>query len=144
MTAKEYLNGVRNQSYVLKQAEKELNALRGDIISIHAGSLSEKVSGTKESDLADTYIRVEKYERRVTSEWNKLIDMRMQAKAMIAALSDEREQAVLYARYINCLGWEVIALDMHYSWQGVFYIHNRALRTFSKTHKNFLKKTRLN
>jgi predicted methyltransferase MtxX (methanogen marker protein 4) len=140
MTAKEYLNGVRNQNYVLKQAEKELNALRGDIISIHAGSLSEKVSGTKESDLADTYIRVEKYERRVTSEWNKLIDMRMQAKAMIAALADEREQAVLYARYINCLGWEIIALDMHYSWRGVFKLHGKALKSFERVHGSALHK----
>lgn len=139
MTAKEYLNKVRNQSYVLKQAEKELNALRGDIISI-PGSLSEKVSGTKESDLADTYIRVEKYEHRVTSEWNKLIDLRMQAKAMIAALSDEREQAVLYARYINCLSWEVIALDMHYSWKGIFKLHGRALKCFERVHGSTLHK----
>ena len=76
--------------------------VKSDILSLKAASLSEKVSGTKESDLADKYVKLEKYFDKVIAEWDKLIDMRIEAKAMIAMLPDEAQQAVLYARYINC------------------------------------------
>lgn len=47
MTAKEYLNRVRRQNYILKQTEKELNEIRADILTLRASSLSEHVSGSK-------------------------------------------------------------------------------------------------
>lgn len=140
MTAKEYLNRVRRQAYVVKQAEKELTAVKSDILSLKAASLSEKVSGTKESDLADKYIKLEKYFDKVIAEWDTLIDMRIEAKAMIAMLPDETQQAVLYARYINCGRWEDIASDMGYSWRGVFKIHGLALKTFERVHRSALSK----
>ena len=53
MTAKEYLNRVRRQNYILKQVEKEMNEVRADILTLRASSLSEHVSGSKNSDTAD-------------------------------------------------------------------------------------------
>ena len=138
MTAKEYLNRVRQQNYVVRQAEKELTAVKSDILSLRAASLSEKVSGTKESDLADKYVKLEKYFDKVIAEWDKLIDMRIEAKAMIAMIPEGKQQAVLYARYINCAEREQIASDMRYSWKQVFRIHGRALDAFSKIHVHFL------
>lgn len=138
MTAKQYLNRVKNQKYVLEQAERELSELRGDILSIKAAGLGEHVSGTKSTDLSDKYIKLEEYETKVTTEWDKLITMRMDAKAMIMALQDDRQQAVLYARYINGLGWEAIAREMHYSWKGIFKLHGRALKSFERVHGSTL------
>ena len=140
MTAKEYLNRVRQQNFVVRQAEKELTTVKSDILSLKAASLSEKVSGTKESDLADKYIKLEKYFDKVIAEWDKLIDMRIGAKAMIAMLSEGKHQAVLYARYINCEDWEQIAAEMHYSWKGIFKLHGRALQSFERVHGSTLEK----
>lgn len=64
MTAKEYLNRVRRQNYILKQTEKEMNEVRADILTLRASSLSEHVSGSKNSDTADKYIRLENIWRR--------------------------------------------------------------------------------
>lgn len=138
MTAKDYLNRVRRQNYILKQTEKEMNEVRADILTLRASSLSEHVSGSKNSDTADKYIRLEKYMEKVNAEWDKLIDMRMEAKAMIKALPDPQQQAVLYARYINCKRWEDIASDMGYSWQGVFKLHGRAMQSFEHMNKMLL------
>lgn len=140
MTAKEYMNRVRRQYYVVKQAEEELTAIKADILSLKASSMTEHVSGTKESDLADKYIKLEKYFDRVIGEWDKLIDMRIEAKAMIKMLPDETQQAVLYARYINCSRWENIASDMGYSWRGIFKIHGLALKNFERVHRSALAK----
>lgn len=140
MTAKEYLNRVRQQNYVVRQAEKELTAVKSDILSLRAASLSEKVSGTKESDLADKYVKLEKYFDKVIAEWDKLIDMRIEAKAMIAMVPEGKQQAVLYARYINCEEWEQIASELHYSWKGIFKLHGRALQSFERVHGSTLAK----
>ena len=134
MTAKEYLNRVRRQNYILKQTEKELNEIRADILTLRASSLSEHVSGSKNSDTADKYIRLESYMERVNAEWDKLIDMRNAAKDLIGAMPDPMHRAVLYARYINGQRWEDIAMDMHYSWKGIFKLHGQALRVFDQMH----------
>ena len=137
MTAKEYLNRVRKQNYVVRQAEKELTMVKSDILS---RQLVGKVSGTKESDLADKYVKLEKYFDKVIAEWDKLIDMRIEAKAMIAMLPDEAQQAVLYARYINCEEWERIAVDMEFSLRNMFYVHGKALQSFERLHRIALEK----
>lgn len=134
MTAKEYLNRVRRQNYILKQTEKELNEIRADILTLRASSLSEHVSGSKNSDTADKYIRLESYMEKVNAEWGKLIDMRNAAKDLIGAMPDPMHRAVLYARYINGQRWEDIAMDMHYSWKGIFKLHGQALRVFDQMH----------
>lgn len=134
MTAKEYLNRVRRQNYILKQTEKELNEIRADILTLRASSLSERVSGSKNSDTADKYIRLESYMEKVNAEWDKLIDMRNAAKDLIGAMPDPMHRAVLYARYINGQRWEDIAMDMHYSWKGIFKLHGQALRVFDQMH----------
>ena len=134
MTAKEYLNRVRRQNYILKQTEKELNEIRADILTLRASSLSEHVSGSKNSDTADKYIRLESYMEKVNAEWDKLIDMRNAAKDLIGDMPDPMHRAVLYARYINGQRWEDIAMDMHYSWKGIFKLHGQALRVFDQMH----------
>lgn len=134
MTAKEYLNRVRRQNYILKQTEKELNEIRADVLTLRASSLSEHVSGSKNSDTADKYIRLESYMEKVNAEWDKLIDMRNAAKDLIGAMPDPMHRAVLYARYINGQRWEDIAMDMHYSWKGIFKLHGQALRVFDQMH----------
>ncbi|WP_337506842.1 DUF1492 domain-containing protein [Megasphaera sp.] len=134
MTAKEYLNRVRRQNYILKQTEKELNEIRADILTLRASSLSEHVSGSKNSDTADKYIRLESYMEKVNAEWDKLIDMRNAAKDLIGAMPDPMHRAVLYARYINGQRWEDIAMDVHYSWKGIFKLHGQALRVFDQMH----------
>ena len=125
---------------MVKQTEGELTAVKADILALKASSMAERVSGTKESDIADKYIRLERYFDKVNAEWDKLIDMRIEAKAMIRTLPDETQQAVLYARYINCREWEQIATDMKFSWRNVFYIHGRALQSFERLHRIALAK----
>lgn len=138
MTSKEYLNRIRTQEFLLRQVEQELLEVKADILAIKGSSLTEKVLGTKEADTANKYIRLEKYAERVNQEWNVLIGMRIQAKELIMGLPDQRERAVLYARYIRCRRWEDIAMDLNYSSRGVFNLHGQALRTFDKLYHDVI------
>ncbi len=140
MTAKEYLSRVRGQKYILQQAEKELTEIRADMLTLQAAGMAERVSGSSASDLSDKYVRIEQYFDKVMAEWDKLIDMRIEAKAMIAMMPDKTYQAVLYARYINCEEWERIAEEMKFSWRNVFYVHGKALQAFERLHRIALEK----
>ncbi|WP_288298733.1 DUF1492 domain-containing protein [uncultured Megasphaera sp.] len=135
MTAKEYLNRVRRQAYILQQTERELAELRSDLVSIGAASLSDRVSGSKTSDLSDKYVRLERYIAKVAAERDTLIALRTAAKEQIKMLPNEEHQAILYARYINGEAWEDIAHDMHCSWRKAFYLHGRALQSFERLHR---------
>lgn len=138
MTAKEYLARIRRQRYKLEQVEKELLEVKADILTLRAANLSERVSGSHTSDIADKYIRLERYLDRVNDEWDVLIDMRIEAKKRIDMLSEERYQDVLYSRYINNMDWDDIADELHYNPKSIFKVHRRALRAFAALHREFL------
>lgn len=138
MTAKDYLGRIRRQKYKLEQVERELLEVKSDILTLRAANLSERVSGSQTSDIADKYIRLERYLDRVNEEWDVLIDMRVEARARINMLPDETEQSVLYARYINGSDWDDIAKQLHYNCKYIFSLHGRALASFTALHSDFL------
>ena len=49
----------------------------------------------------------------------------------IEEVPDERERQVLTLRYIKCLKWEEIAVEMHVEWAQVHRIHAKALKHFN-------------
>lgn len=66
----------------------------------------------------------------ITKELNDLIcesaQITMQIEKAIARLP-EREQSVVWARYVEDKEFEQIAVDMSYSWQHIHRIHANAL-----------------
>lgn len=140
MTAKQYLENVRKNSYVLKQARQELDDVHSDIYTLRAAGMTEKVSGSNTADLANKYIKVEEYKQKLANAVTEMTDMRNEAKSLIRALQDGRHQAVLYARYINNLEWEDVTDAVNLGWSRTFEIHNDALREFDRIHYDFLQK----
>ncbi|WP_044503182.1 hypothetical protein [Megasphaera massiliensis] len=140
MTAKEYLGRIRRQRYKLQQVKRELLEVQADILTLKAASLTERVSGSKISDIADKYIKLERYLDRVNDEWDVLIDMRIAAKNRIDMLPEATYQDILYARYINNMDWDDIAEEQHYNPKYIFRVHGRALQSFTAIHKDFLQK----
>lgn len=140
MTAKEYLNRIRKQRFVVQQAKRELMEVQSDILTLRAASLEERVSGTKTSDIADKYIRLERYCDSVIDELNALNDMKKEAKVLIKMLPESDQQGVLYARYINGLDWKSIAKEKNIGPRGAQKLHARALAAFERVHRSSLAK----
>lgn len=140
MTAKEYLEKVRKNSYLVKQMTQELEEIHSDIYTLQATGVSEKVSGSNTSDLADKYIKVEGYKQKVASELAVMVHLRSEAKELIKALPDNKYQAVLYARYINNLKWEDVTDAVNMGWSQTFETHNAAIKAFEALHHEFLSK----
>lgn len=50
MTARDYLNHIRRQDQIVKQAEKEMTEVRSDILSLQASSLSDLAQNLLKGD----------------------------------------------------------------------------------------------
>lgn len=124
---KMYLNRIRRQEYLMRAVEREMAQVRADMVSLQSAPMVGRVSGSKTSDMADRYIKLEQYEQRVGRAWDKLIALRDRGKGRIQLIDDQVKQALLYDRYINCRSWEAIAVDTGYTYRWVLRLHGEAL-----------------
>ena len=127
-----YLNRIRRQEYLLRSLEREMAQVRADMVSLKAAPLTGRVSGSKVSDTADRYIKLERYEQRIGKAWDRLIGLRERGKKRIQLADDPVLQSILYDRYINCLSWEAIAVGTGYSYRRVLQLHGSALMVLTE------------
>ena len=142
MTAKEYLNRVRSIEAELRNKESRLAKFRQDILTLQSIDYGkDRVDGGVPMDMADKIAKIETLEQQVNDEWDELIYKREEAAQLIEQLENPKYKGVLIERYINCKSWEKIAVELNYSWNGLFKIHGKALREFQKVYESVLKCT---
>jgi hypothetical protein len=133
MTAKEYLNQVRNLESKMKILKEEIDTLREMVVSTGAIQQGERVlsSGTQDK-MAETICKINEKE----CEWNDLMREFALARANviinIQKLNNPEYEQILYKRYCQSKKWEEIALDMGYSYRWILKLHGRALEEFRK------------
>ncbi len=133
MTAKEYLWRVRDAERDLKRLEQEYEQAKADILHLKAIQYDgDKVTGGKIGDLSDAIAAIEGYMERLNAQWDKLIALRKEAKALIGQIADGRYREVLTRRYLQGQSWEQVAVDMGYDYYYVQKIHRRALKIFQE------------
>lgn len=137
MTAKEYLNQVRNLESKMKILKEEIDTLREMVVSTGAIQQGERVlsSGTQDK-MAETICKINEKE----CEWNDLMREFALARANviinIQKLNNPEYEQILYKRYCQSKKWEEIALEMNYTYQWVCKLHGRALLELDKILNN--------
>lgn len=137
MTAKEYLNQVRNLESKMKILKEEIDTLREMVVSTGASQQGERVlsSGTQDK-MAETICKINEKE----CEWNDLMREFALARANviinIQKLNNPEYEQILYKRYCQSKKWEEIALEMNYTYQWVCKLHGRALLELDKVLNN--------
>ena len=137
MTAKEYLNQVRNLESKMKILKEEIDTLREMVVSTGAIQQDERVlsSGTQDK-MAETICKINEKE----CEWNDLMREFALARANviinIQKLNNPEYEQILYKRYCQSKKWEEIALEMNYTYQWVCKLHGRALLELDKVLNN--------
>lgn len=133
MTAKEYLEYVRSLDTRLRIKELEITQLRNDICSIQALDYTkDRISGGSPVDISDKIARLDELIRAANEEWDELIAERERANTRIRKLESIKQQEVLTRRFIYNEKWEVIAVKMSITWQSVWKLYYRALKSFQK------------
>lgn len=133
MTAKEYLEYVRSLDTRLRIKELEITQLRNDICSIQALDYSrDKITGGSPIDISGKIVRLDELIRKANEDWDRLIDERERANTRIRKLESIKQQEVLTRRFIYNEKWEAIAMKMNITWQSVWKLYYRALKSFQK------------
>lgn len=129
MTAKEYLS----QAYRLdarinsKVAQVEsLNGLATKCTSTLSG-MPKNPSGPT-SRMEDIIVKIIDLQEEINQDIDALVDLKKDIVRRIKAVDDTECQTLLEKRYLCFEQWEQIAVDLGYSIQHTFRLHDRALK----------------
>ncbi|ABN52953.1 MAG TPA: DUF1492 domain-containing protein [Hungateiclostridium thermocellum] len=129
MTAKEYLS----QAYHIDQ---RINSKLEQIISLRAlatkatSTLSDTPpSGTRNvHSMEDIIAKIVDLENEINRDIDILVDLKREFVSVIRKIDNTEYQTLLELRYLCFKTWEQIAVDMGYSLQHIFRIHDKALK----------------
>ena len=130
MTAKEYLKQYENAEIRVRRLESEYEKEELMIDAIRSSSHYEETpvtrTGGKKSTVEDKVIRLAEKHAKLLDAKAQALEIRQTVFNTINAIPGA-EGTVLFKKYIELKKWEVIAVEMNYSWGGIHQLHRRAL-----------------
>ena len=85
------------------------------------------ITGGVVSDrMAERVAEMADISKTINEQLRKAYKLEKEIEEAIEVL-DEREKYLIRLKYIKCLTWPEIAVDMNYSWQNMHKIHAKAL-----------------
>lgn len=135
MTAKEYLQMIKDKRERIKVLLETIEQLRTDAesVSINLDGMPRNSGQTSFEKLA---IQLAEAEAMLTDEMSGLWSETMRAHRLIGQVSNSQRQQILTKRYLKGQRWEEIAYEMHFSWQHCFRVHGLALAELDKILQN--------
>ena len=136
MKIKEFLD----QAYHI---DHRINSKLEQICSLH--ELSTKATSTI-SDMPgsatrnihrmeDIIVKIMNLEEEVNKDIDALVDLKMDITHLIKLVDNHEYQIILEQRYLCFKTWEQISVDMGYSIQHTFRLHNKALKEIAKIYE---------
>lgn len=127
--AKEYMN----QAY---RIDHRINAKIEQVSSLHSlatkatSTLSDMPgSGTRNvTRMEDIIIKIITLENEINADIDTLVDLKRDIMSYIKRVSNPEYQTLLELRYLCFKTWEQVAVDMNYSMQHLFRLHDKALK----------------
>lgn len=132
MTAKEYLNQIREKNAAVNRMIRQKENLKGMLYCIGSPGTGEKVQTSKSgsSRYEELFAKISEKEDEINKKVDDLVDLKIRICEQINELSDDIHISILYERYIEMKSWNKIADDMNYNVRYLFHIHGAALNEF--------------
>lgn len=129
MTAKEYLGQARFLDMRINSKIQQVASLN-ELATRCTTTLSDMPKNPNRGDsrMADSVIKIIDLQDEINSDINKLVELKREIMGVIKAVPNMEYQTLLEKRYLCFITWEQIAVDMNYSMQYTFRIHERALK----------------
>ena len=135
MKIKELLNSHHEINNLIDMKLEQIAELRSLAAKVTVSPFSESHSqGTYTDRVGRTTARIIDLENEINEEINKLVDIKIQIRELIAGLSDRIQRAILERHYILNEPWEEISEKVGYSRRHITRLHNQALETLEKSH----------
>lgn len=139
MTAKEYLQSVKDADTDIKRMIEDLNMMRETMYSIQGVQISgdrvqtSSKSGAKFEGLLSN---IDEKEQHISQKINELIDFKLKVSKQIAGLKNPTHKRVLHMRYLQFMPWDKIAHELGYNDRYVLDVHGKALLAFDDKYMN--------
>lgn len=85
--------------------------------------------------MEDVIIKISSVEEEINNDIDELVDLKRDIMRLIKKLADPEYQVILEERYLCFKKFEQIALDMGYSIQHIFRLHEKALKELAVIYK---------
>lgn len=137
MTAKEYLNQIREKNVAVNRMIRQKENLEGMLYCIGSPGTGEKVQTSKSgsSRYEELFAKISEKEDEINKKVDDLVDLKIRICEQINELSDDVHISILYERYIEMKSWNTIADDLGYNPRYLFHIHGAALNEFYRMYE---------
>lgn len=135
MNAKEYLKRVEEADTMIDEMLKEKDQLRGLTKRITQNLKQVIVTGGgTQGGFTNASDKIIDLERQIDREIDRFVDLKAEAIFLLAKVCEinKKHYKVLHRHYILYESFEIIAVEMGYTYRNICYIHGRALQTFQK------------
>lgn len=137
MTTKEYLNQISRLNRMINNKLVEIQQLRDLALGISSISTGERVQSTPDFDkIGSKMAKIDELEKNLDETIDKYVDLKNRIIGQIDSMEDEITYNILFSRYIEKKQFELIAIDMGYSWRQIIRLHGNALRQFEEKFGN--------
>lgn len=130
MKAYDYLNRALNLdkqiSCKLDQIER-LRSLTQRVTASYDDSGASHTGSSTSSPMENAIVRLIEAQDALGAQIATLVDAKSEIQTIIQQVKDERLRLLLEKRYLCCMTWEMIAVDMKCSYRWLMTLHNDAL-----------------
>lgn len=128
MTTKAYLGQARFLDMRIKSKIQQIDSLR-ELATSCTAVMSDmpKSPNHGESKVERCVMKIIEVQEGLKDDIDSLVELKKAIMATIHAVEDVELQTLLEKRYLCFLSWEKIAVEMHYSIQHIYRMHDEAL-----------------
>ena len=128
MNIKAYLGQARYLDMRIKSKIQQINSLN-ELATSCTAVLSDMPRNPNKgrSRVEDCVMKIIEVQESLKADIDRLVETKKEIMETVKAVDDVELQTLLEKRYLCFLSWEKIAVDMHYSIQHIYRMHDQAL-----------------
>lgn len=133
METKEYLSQIGRLDRAINNKLSELAQYKELAHSVSAVKNTERVQSSMSYDkLGDSVAKIQELEKEVDTMIDEYVDKKRKIISQIDDMENENTYHILFARYVEKKTFEVISIEMNYSFRQTTRLHGRALQEFEQ------------
>lgn len=129
MTAKEFLSQAYKIDNSINSKLEQIASLR-DLATKATSTISDRPGSPNRNlhKMEDSIVKLIDLENEINTDINELITLKADITHMIKKVSNRQVRIVLEKRYLCYETWEQISVDMNYSIQHTYRLHDQGLK----------------
>ena len=136
MKIKEYLGQAYRIDHRINSKLDQISALHD--LATKASSTVNDMPGSPNRNIhkmEDVIVKIIALEEEVNQDIDELVDLKTDITHLVKTLESHEYQIILEQRYLCFKTWEQISVDMGYSIQHTFRLHDKALKALSENYE---------